>query len=211
MKGLIICVGSINDTEFLKRYVEDIDFVICADRGGVYAKDMDILPDLLLGDMDSIPQDILLEYKEKKVDMTLYPSEKDMTDSEIAILRAVDMGADELVIMGALGSRLDHSMANICMLKKLVDMDVRATIVNENNEITLIKDELELKKDCGYRLSLLPLTQKVAGVTLIGLKYTLEDATLEMGTSLGISNEFEDDVAKITIRDGLLLVMKSKD
>lgn len=211
MKGLIICGGSIKDTEYMKKYIKNIDFVICADRGGLYAKDMGILPDLLLGDMDSIPHDVLEEYKEKGVDMRLYPSEKDMTDSEIAVLRAVDMGADELVIMGALGSRLDHTMTNICMLKKLVNANVRATIVNENNEITLIKDEIELEKDPEYRLSLLPLTQKVEGVTLVGLKYTLEDGTLEMGASLGVSNEFEDDIARITIRDGLLLVMKSKD
>ncbi|MBP5427345.1 MAG: thiamine diphosphokinase [Clostridiales bacterium] len=211
MKGLIICGGRIKDKEFLRNYTKDVDFVICADRGGLYAKDMDIMPDLLLGDMDSIPGCILEEYKNKKVDMTLYPSEKDMTDSEIAILRAVEMGADELIIMGALGSRLDHSLANICMLKKLVDMHIKATIVDENNEITLIDNELELKKDDEYMLSLLPLTPKVTGVTLKGLKYTLEDGTLEMGTSLGVSNEFEDDVAKITIKDGLLLVIKSKD
>ena len=211
MKGLIICGGSVEDTQYLKRYLNDIDLVICADRGGMYAKQMGIMPHLLLGDMDSIPKDVLNYYKENKVEMELFPSEKDMTDSEIAIWRAVSMGCDELVIMGAVGSRIDHSMANICMLKKLLEKNIKAVIVNKNNEIRLINDSIELTKDEGYCVSLLPLTKKVTGITTKGLYYSLNDGELEMGISLGVSNEFVDDVAKITIKEGLLLVIKSKD
>ena len=211
MKGLIICGGSVEDTQYLKRYLNDIDLVICADRGGMYAKQMGIMPHLLLGDMDSIPKDVLNYYRENKIEMELFPSEKDMTDSEIAIWRAVSMGCDELVIMGAVGSRIDHSMANICMLKKLLEKNIKAVIVNKNNEIRLINDSIELTKDEGYCVSLLPLTKKVSGITTKGLYYSLNDGELEMGISLGVSNEFAYDVAKITIKEGLLLVIKSKD
>ena len=211
MKGLIICGGSVENPQYLKRYIKDIDIVICADKGGFYAKKMGILPDLLLGDMDSIPSDVLEEYKNNNVDMEVFPSEKDMTDSEIAIWRAVSLGCTQLVIMGAVGSRMDHSIANVFILKKLLEKGVNATIVNENNEIMLIKDKVELKACEGYHLSLIPLTQKVVGITTKGLKYSLNDGELEIGKSIGVSNEFEQEVAQITIKDGLLLVIKSKD
>ena len=211
MKGLIICGGSVEDTQYLKRYLNDIDLVICADKGGLYAKQMGIMPHLLLGDMDSIPKDVLNYYKESNVEMELFPSEKDMTDSEIAIYRAVSMGCNELVIMGAVGSRIYHSVSNIFILKKLLEKNINAVIVNKDNEIRLINDSIELSKDEGYYVSLLPLTQKVTGITTKGLYYPLNDGELEFGISLGVSNEFVDDVAKISIKEGLLLVIKSKD
>ena len=211
MKGLIICGGRIENPQYLKRYIKDIDIVICADKGGLYAKKMGILPHLLLGDMDSIPQDILDEYKREDVDMEVFPSEKDMTDSEIAIWRAVALGCTDLVIMGAVGSRIDHSIANVYILKKLLDRGIKATIVNENNEVVLIKDKIEIAKEDGYHLSLIPITKKVTGITTKGLKYSLNNGELELGKSLGVSNEFEQDIAQITIKNGLLLVIKSKD
>lgn len=211
MKGLIICGGSMDNPQYLKRYTKDIDIVICADKGGLYAKKMGILPNLLLGDMDSIPQDILNEYKSNNVNMELFPSEKDMTDSEIAIWRAVSLGCTDLVIIGAVGSRIDHSIANIFILQKLLEKGINATIVNENNEVVLIKDKIEISAEEGYHLSLIPITQKVVGITTSGLKYKLNDGELEIGKSLGVSNEFESSVAQITIKDGLLLVIKAKD
>ena len=143
--------------------------------------------------------------------MEVFPSEKDMTDSEIAIWRAVSLGCTELVIMGAVGSRVDHSIANVYILKKLLDKGVNATIVNENNEVVLIKDKIEIAKEDGYHLSLIPITGKVDGITTKGLKYSLNNGELELGKSLGVSNEFLKDVAQINIKNGLLLVIKSRD
>lgn len=211
MKGLIICGGVVDTPQELRKYINDIDVVICADKGGLHAKNIGIFPNLLLGDMDSIPKDILEEYKNKNVDMEIFSSEKDMTDSEIAIWRAVTLGCTQLVIIGALGGRVDQSIANIFILKKLLEQGVDAVIVNEKNEVRLIKDKIELLADKLYKLSLIPLTQKVTGITTKGLKYSLNNGELEIGKSVGVSNEFEEDLAQITIKDGLLLVIKSKD
>ncbi len=113
-----------------------------------------------------------------------------------------------MVIIGAVGSRIDHSLSNIHMLKKLLDNGVKGIILNENNEVSLIRDHILLQREENVKISLLPLTQKVCGVTTKGLLYPLKDATLELGKSIGISNEFSCSVAEITTSSGLLLVIK---
>ena len=212
MKGLIICGGIVKDQDMIKKAASEVDFIICADKGTMYAKMVDIVPDVIVGDMDSIlGDDALNYYKEKNVPVETYPTDKDMTDSEIAIWKAVEKGCDELVIVGATKDRLDHCIGNVLVLKKLLDNNVKAVIKDENNEVRLINDKVKLYKDEGYKVSLLPLTQEVRGITTYGLKYALDSGTLVMGESLGVSNEFDGEVAEITIKEGLLLVIKSKD
>ena len=195
----------------LEREAEKVDFVICADRGASHAKLCDIKPDLIVGDLDSVSHDAIDYYKKEGVPIETYPTDKDMTDSEIAIWKAVKMGYDDLIIMGATKNRLDHCMGNILVLKKLLDNNIKAVIKDENNEVRLINDSVELRKEKGYKVSLLPLTNEVCGITTSGLKYSLDNGKLVMGESLGVSNEFVDDVARVTIKEGLLLVLKSKD
>ena len=150
--------------------------------------------------MDSVDNDAINYYKKEGVPIETYPTDKDMTDSEIAIWKLVDMGYNELVILGATKNRLDHCLGNILVLKELLNKNVKAIIKDENNEVRLINDRVELKKQEGYKVSLLPLTNEVKGITTYGLKYSLNDGTLFMGKSIGVSNEFIDDVARVTIK-----------
>ena len=103
-------------------------------------------------------------------------------------------------------------MANIHILKQALDKNIKAKIVNEKNEIELINKEIIIKKDDNYKyVSIIPLTTNVTGITIEGMKYIINDYTLSIGDSLGVSNEQIDKEAKISIKTGILVVIKSKD
>jgi thiamine pyrophosphokinase len=145
------------------------------------------------------------------VEIVKYPSEKDMTDAEIAAELAMEKGYDEIVFIGATGTRLDHSLSNIMMLKSLLERGVKGIIVNEHNEVMVIDKHVTLIREENYKVTLLPLTEIVEGVSTKGLYYELKDATLKMGSSFGVSNEFSEDAAEVTIKKGLMLVIKARD
>jgi thiamine pyrophosphokinase len=211
MTAVIICNGSVSDYKHYDKYFENAEYVICADGGAVHARKFGILPDVLIGDFDSIPEDILTNFEDQGVEVLRYPIEKDLTDTELAVNYACEKGFTSIVFIGALGTRFDHSLSNIFMLKGLLDRGINGTIVDEHNEITIIKDSILLKKEKGIKISLLPLSAATEGVTTEGLCYPLNEETLKMGSTRGISNEFVSDVAQIGISGGLLVVIKSND
>jgi thiamine pyrophosphokinase len=211
MKAVLVCNGSIYDYNFIKKYIEQADYIISVDGGASHLKKMGIAPDILIGDFDSANSIDIEYFMEQGIEAYKFPIQKDMTDSELAIEKAVEMGADELVLIGALGSRADHSLANILLLKKSLDIGVRTCIINENNKIFMFNDTFSLKKEEGYKLSLIPVSETVTGVCTKGLKYKLDDATMSLGTSWGVSNEFIDEDITVKIKEGILLVCMSKD
>jgi len=210
MTGIVICNGSITDYGYYKDYFDDAQLIVCADGGAVHAKKMGVKPHILVGDFDSIQDDVLKWFENTDAEIQHYPVEKDMTDSEIAINIAVERGCTSIRILGGFGTRLDHSLANVFLLKKLLDKGIKASIINESNEITLINDEIKLQKRDGYNVSLIPITEKVEGVTTKGLYYPLHEATIEMGSTWGVSNEFVDETAEVTIKSGMLIVILAR-
>lgn len=209
--AVIVCNGSIYDYEHLKKYFTGAEFIICADGGALHIKRFGIRPDVILGDFDSICPEDLAYFKEQKVDIFKYPVQKDMTDTEIAVDLAIDKGYRSIIIIGGTGTRLDHSMANVFLLKKMLDRGIRGTVVNEHNEITITNSRVTISREENFKVTLLPLTEKVEGVTTKGLFYKLDNAEIVMGSSFGVSNEFTEDIAVVTISEGLLLVIKSRD
>ncbi|MCR4435889.1 MAG: thiamine diphosphokinase [Clostridiales bacterium] len=210
MKAVIVCNGDIEDYTYYKKYFEEAGLVICVDGGARHLRKLGIVPHVLLGDFDSISEADLSFFKNSVAEIIKFPVEKDKTDTELAVAYAVEKGCSSLFIIGGIGSRIDHSLANVFLLKKAVDMGVKGFIVNESNEITLIKDRIELSRE-EAKVTLLPLFEKVEGVTTKGLYYPLTDATLEMGWTWGVSNEFDSELAEVTVKKGYLLVIKSRD
>lgn len=138
--------------------------------------------------------------------------EKDLTDTEAGIDLAIKLKSTQITIIGAIGTRQDHTIANIHILKKALDKNIKSKIINEKNEIELINKDIILKKDNKYKyISIIPLTSKVTELTIEGMKYSLKNYTLEIGNSLGISNEQIDEFAKIKIKSGILIIIKSRD
>jgi thiamine pyrophosphokinase len=144
-----------------------------------------------------------------------YPKEKDYVDTQLVIEWILEKGALEIHILGATGGRLDHFLANVNILMLPLKKGVPAYIADPQNRIRLMDQTLQIRREdfYGKYLSLLPLTTQVTGVTLQGLKYLIEDYTLEVGIARAISNEMDEssDAARIQIQSGVLIVVESKD
>lgn len=213
MKTLIITGGKINKN-FAKKYLKSnkYDIIIAVDKGLETIDYLKLEPQYILGDFDSVNTKILEKYKTQNIKIIKLNPEKDLTDTHSAIDLALEIKSTEITILGAIGTRLDHTMANIHILKQALDKNIKAKIVNEKNEIELIDKESIIKKDDNYKyVSIIPLTTNVTGITIEGMKYIINDYTLSIGDSLGVSNEQIDKEAKISIKTGILVVIKSKD
>ncbi len=211
MKAVIFSSGRIENYSYYVDYIKDADYIICADGGAYHAKKLGLKPDVLLGDFDSVRRDDFSYFVNMGIEVLKFPVKKDMTDTELAVEHAVEKGCDVIILVGALGSRADHSIANVMLLKKMLDMGVKGMIVDESNEIMLINDRIILEGDCYTNVSLIPITEKVEGVTTSGLYYPLHGATINMGSTWGISNKFVSNRAEVSITKGLMLVVKSRD
>ncbi len=221
-KVLLITGGKVN-MDFAEEYTasQEYDTVVCADSGLNTAYRLGMPVHYFMGDFDSVSPEILEAYREGKVEgseqceWVRYPKEKDYVDTQLVLEWILEKGADEITFLGATGGRLDHFLANINILMLALKQKVPAYIVDSRNRIRLTDSTLSIERQdmYGKYLSLLPLTSTVTGVTLRGLKYLIEDYTLEVGIARAISNEMDEtsDKAEILLRTGVLIVVESKD
>lgn len=208
MKALVVGSGRLDDLALLKRRYQEADLVIAADGGAQYLHTAGLSPDVLVGDFDSISEATLEEFRlNKNVDVTAWPREKDYTDLELALTVAVQKGATEVNILGGVGSRLDHTLANVFLLNMLLQKGIPASVEDSCNRISLTDKSITIKKQENWKVSLLSVSAEVTHVTTSGLQYPLKDQTLLFGSSFGVSNEFIEDQAIISFEKGLLLVM----
>lgn len=192
---------------------EKYSYIIAVDGGVEYAKEMGILPNLIVGDFDTLDRVVLQEYKEKGIEHIVYPEEKDYTDSHLAVEIAINKQPSKITMVAGTGSRMDHTLGNIGLLFMALKQGITMEIVDQKNKICMIDKEHSIKREMlfGKYISLLPYTECVSGITLDGFRYPLKNETLSLGQSRGISNELEAEEGKITIKTGILLVIESKD
>lgn len=185
--------------------LSDYALTIAADKGYAYAENTGIVPDIFVGDFDSFFE----EGRVKSSEVFRLNPEKDMTDTQKAVEIAMERGADSILILGALGGRIDHALANIQMLKFGLDRNVKVEIADCNNCVLLINAPVRIKRREEWCLSLIPLTV-CEHVSIGGVYYPLSDAVMDLGSSLGVSNEFAEEYADIDPGNGLMLVMICK-
>lgn len=212
MEVVIIANGDIKDLRYIKEIIQN-KYIICADGAAKYLRQLNIIPNLLVGDFDSINSNDLSWMKEKGVSYEKFPSRKDQTDTELALEYAFKISPKPkcIIIIGALGSRQDHSLANIMLLYNILQQGIEGKIINEDNEIMITKSHVSVKGKIGELLSIIPLSPIAKGVTLEGLEYPLKNRDIPMGSTLGISNVFAENYAHIFIKEGVLLIIKSKE
>ena len=211
MKAVIISGGTIRYYSCCEKYIADADLIICADGGARHAAGFGVTPHVLIGDFDSIAPDDFERFKSMGVQMIKFPAEKDKTDTELAVDFAIEKGFKSIVIIGGIGTRLDHTLANVFLLKKMLDAGVEGMLADERNEAMLVRSGLSMRREPGMKLTLLALSEKASGITTTGLYYPLADETLELGSTRGVSNEFEAETAGVSVTGGLLLAIKSRD
>ncbi|MGB5822797.1 MAG: thiamine diphosphokinase [Proteocatella sp.] len=209
MKAAIISNGDITKIEELKEQLKGYEFVICADGASNRLRSADIMPDYILGDLDSIEADTLSYFEEKNVKFIRFNPEKDYSDTHICVNFLKEKGIREIDIYGALGGRWDHSMANFGLMYygyengisiRLVDEYDRAFICGEGKCVSLKKEN-----QC---FSIFAVFED-AQVTLEGVKYPLNEYNLRRGESIGLSNEYIQDCT-VEIKKGSAIIIESQ-
>ena len=206
-KALLILNGDLDlDKNDLNQIIENekIDKIIAVDGGANKSRKLELLPDLIIGDLDSLTEENEGFYQSKKVEFIKHPVEKDQTDSEIAVDYCREHGFEMLYITSALGGRIDQQLANLNLLEYIDELNLEAKIISKNIEIAVIKNEKKFISKKGYRLSLIPQSKNIEALSIKGCKYNLDNKNIERSKSRGISNLIESDQAEVNLKKGLL-------
>lgn len=212
--NIIIVTGGNINLSFLDRELRESQdsYVIGVDKGLDSLHALHVRPNLVIGDFDSVDNGIRAIYAGSPDAVVLKP-EKDYTDTHVAVLEALKRKPDRIKLLGATGTRLDHVMGNLALLKLCLLQGVEAVIVDEHNRIRMIDRQLRIRKNRQYGkyISCIPFSDRVEGLTISGFQYNLEGATIIKEETIGISNELREEEGLITLKTGYLLVMETKD
>lgn len=207
LHAVVVAGGPWDLTDLVIEALRSADLLIAADQGVEALLRLGYCPGLVIGDMDSITPATLERLRARGVAVDVHPERKDMTDTHLALLAAVERGASDIALIGALGGeRPDHGIANVLLLRNDTFAQVRLRLIEGRGEAHVVRGSLELHGAPGDYVSLLPLTERVTGITTHGLEYALHDATLLLGESRGVSNEIIASRAGVQIGSGVLLV-----
>lgn len=213
--GIIVSGGSIDDS-FATRFIEESNasYIIGVDSGLHFLQRNQIVPTHIVGDFDSVQPKVIAQYKKcSNISIHELHPVKDASDTEVALRLALDLGVKELWILGATGSRLDHVMANIQILKIALDAGVKAWIVDTCNRISLCENEIRILKEdsFGAYFSLFPFGDEVKDVSIQGAKYPLSKYRMTNNESRCVSNEICDSEVIITFGEGIMILMETRD
>lgn len=183
--------------EYVETKLLPYDKLICADKGYEYALNLGLTPDLTLGDFDS------LGYQPKNAE--IYPVHKNYSDTQLAVIKALELGATEIDLYFTLGGRIDHELFNIDILSFCKNKGVKASIINGKTYITLIDGKGDYPAKAGETVSLLPFSSVVHIIKSDGLKYSLDNLTAVKGETLTLSNVALKSSVHIEVESGELL------
>jgi len=211
VRALIFSGGVYDDPRYYRRYLDDAELVIAADSGAGAILALGRLPDVLIGDMDSIRTDELRDIVNGKgVEVITQPPQKDYTDTELAVRLARERGADEIFICGALGGRLDHELANVSFLVFGSTWGVDIRIVDEAQELMMLIPGRRnpIPGSLGDTVSLISLFEATTGVTTSDLEYPLVGETLPFLSPRGVSNVISGPEPSVAYDEGRLLLVR---
>ncbi|MGB0386861.1 MAG: thiamine diphosphokinase [Ardenticatenaceae bacterium] len=206
---VLLANGDLREPAYARSLIRADDVVIVANGGTRLAYEMDVVPDMLIGDHDSLPEHLRLWLEKHEVPYDEHPAEKDATDLELALHHAISLGRGSrlsILFLGLTGSRTDHTLGNFSLLVLAGEANVPAEVVVGREHIYLVYDELELIGEAGQTVSLLPWGGDAHNVHTEGLKWELRGETLPFGPARGISNIMRDTQARISLTAGMLMV-----
>jgi thiamine pyrophosphokinase len=206
----VICGGPIGDLSFLQAERERHQPVglICADGGARHLHALGLTPDLVVGDMDSLDGELQRDLVVKGTRIMRYPEVKDETDSELALQMAFMMAPDEIRLYGALGGRIDHTLANLALLAAAADKGIETRLLDEWCEIFLVRKTALIEGEIGQTVSLFAFGGDATGVTLEGFEYPLRNATMAPNRPIGVSNRLAAVQGVVSVESGDLLVIR---
>lgn len=207
MKNRCVIVGgaSIDNYEYLRTLLNEDDFMIYCDCGLRHMEALGLKPDLIVGDFDSYDNPLL------KAETIVLPCEKDDTDTMYGLKEGIKRGFQEFVLIGVIGQRLDHSLANLYSLVYLDELNLKATIIDDYSDIEIVSREAKYIEDSYAYFSLINLSGVAKGINIYDAKYPLVDGTIEPGYQYGVSNEvIKGKRAKVLVKEGRLLLIKDR-
>jgi thiamine pyrophosphokinase len=214
MKSAAVITGGYNKHSFLEEELNNVkyDYIVGVDSGCNVLFAINVMPDAIIGDFDSIEESVLDFYKNHECEQIFFDTEKDFTDTELALKHLNTKGISQVTIYGAMGTRMDHSLANIALLETYSDeMDI--LIKDSYNRIRLINGPYSgvIRKDEYEYFSLIPVSEEVMIDNCSLVKYPLSKTILRRKGSLGVSNQWISDKAVLEISKGTLLIICAKD
>lgn len=211
MKGLIIGSGEIKNFEYLKQLVKENDYIVCADGGVNHLLKIGKFPNIVIGDLDSIGEIELKILKKENIKIEKFSTIKDESDTELCVNYMLEKNIKNITLVGVTGRRLDHTLANIYLLKKIYKLGAKASIVDDKNRIFYLEESITLRKNDDYFISIIPTSEEGAIISLVGFLYPLNKESLQITSTRGLSNKIIEDKGKIIIHSGKALVIESKD
>jgi len=208
---VILAGGKIEDYSWYRDFWQEGDYLLCADSGVDHARKLGVVPQLIVGDLDSAEPENIAFFQNLGSQVIEYEQEKDQTDTQIALKYAKEKNPQEIIILGAIGDRLDHTLSNLFLLTSWDKPAVQVKILNETQEIFVIREKALVEGRVGEIISLLPLTPWVKGIRTEGLKYTVKDGFFSQDNPYGVSNELTAQKAWIELQEGLLLLIKVRN
>ncbi len=209
--AVIFANGTIADYERVRSAIsEEVDpLIIAADGGMQHCSALQLAPDLVIGDLDSLDGKTRADLEERGVQIRNFPRDKDQTDLELALQFANRQFPDQILLFGLLGGRLDQTIANLLLLARPEWGSTQLIAMEGPDKAYVLRggETLQLTGETGEIVSLISLTPQVSGVTTQGLRWPLDEAELRFGSTLGVSNEFEASSARIAFKEGVLLIV----
>ncbi|MGG7176034.1 thiamine diphosphokinase [Clostridium paraputrificum] len=211
MRSIVVTGGNPPSKELLIKYLKEDDFIVGVDKGCNILYEYNITPDLILGDFDSAKKDVIEEFKKRGSKILEFEPEKDFTDTDLGYIKAKENGADEILLFGATGTRVDHMLGNMGLLFKALREGIKLKIIDDNNFMYLVDKETTFKGEYGDIISFHSLTDVVKNINIKGAKYKLENYDMTMLEPRAICNEFLNEDITISFDSGIILVNFPRD
>jgi thiamine pyrophosphokinase len=206
----VISGGEIADGSMIRAGMAELApvAIVSADGGARHLHAAGVIPDIMIGDMDSLDPDLQRYFEGRGSRIIRHSKQKDETDTQLALEYALDLKPDEVRIFGALGGRLDHTLANLSLLALGAERGIPVKIIDEWCEIFLVTGRGRIEGKPGQTVSIFPFSGPVTGIGLEGFEYPLTNAAMEFGRPYGISNRLIGLNGIIKATSGLLLVIR---
>jgi thiamine pyrophosphokinase len=210
MRAVVFANGVIREIHLAKNLLTEKDFIVSADGGLRYIRSLNLIPQLVVGDFDSINRDDIEFLNNYDVEILKSPTDKDQTDLEIALRELVKRDYKDILVIGALGGRIDQTLANFGLISTISNDDVRIEFDDGQEHIMLIRNSQLFYGKKGDTVSLIPLCSPAKGITTRGLRYSLTNESLLPDQTRGISNVMIGEIAEIKITSGTVLCIHTR-
>lgn len=207
MRAIVVSGGYKPSKELLLSYIKKDDIIIGVDKGCNCLYEYEIEPNMILGDFDSAEEKVIESFKQKGTKVLAFNPEKDYTDTDLGYEKAKETGADEILLFGATGTRVDHALGNIGILLKALKEKVKTEIIDNHNRVILIDKETTFKGKYGEIISFHALSDVVKNVNIRDAKYSLSNYDMTLLEPRAICNEFIDKDITISFDSGIIMVI----